>query len=230
MLRNSSYKKKIWQTSSLSARITSWILNIDIILDNANFDFKKNFLNNIISQSNHLKKNIKFEKDYLKKIEIFSALILSGLVFKEYEDNYNLGIKELEDLVRNFFDKDGFPLSRNPNDLLFLTKYLIFCKEIIKDAQKYVPEFLEVIIEKNITCLNFIKYPDGQLPLFNGTSINFIGQLNEYLEKNAKNKNKKNMMGGLFRFKQRNHLVFFDVGEPPKKNFSKSYQSGPLSF
>ena len=199
-------------------------------MDNANFDFKKNFLNNIISQSNHLKKNIKFEKDYLKKIEIFSALILSGLVFKEYEDNYNLGIKELEDLVRNFFDKDGFPLSRNPNDLLFLTKYLIFCKEIIKDAQKYVPEFLEVIIEKNITCLNFIKYPDGQLPLFNGTSINFIGQLNEYLEKNAKNKNKKNMMGGLFRFKQRNHLVFFDVGEPPKKNFSKSYQSGPLSF
>jgi len=230
MLRNSSYKKKIWQTSSLSARITSWILNIDIILDNANFDFKKNFLNNIISQSNHLKKNIKFEKDYLKKIEIFSALILSGLVFKEYEDNYNLGIKELEDLVRNFFDKDGFPLSRNPNDLLFLAKYLIFCKEIIKDAQKYVPEFLEVIIEKNITCLNFIKYPDGQLPLFNGTSINFIGQLNEYLEKNAKNKNKKNMMGGLFRFKQKNHLVFFDVGEPPKKNFSKSYQSGPLSF
>ena len=60
MLRNSKYKKNIWETSSLSARITSWILNIDIILDNANFDFKKNFLDNIISQSNHLKKNINF--------------------------------------------------------------------------------------------------------------------------------------------------------------------------
>ena len=139
MLKNSTYKKNIWQTSTLSSRIISWILNIDVILDNANFDFKKDFLTNIISQTNHLKKNIKFEKDYLKKIEIFTALILTGMVFKEYETNYNLGIKELENYVKGFFDKDGFPLSRNPNDLLFTVKYLLFCREIIKDAQKYIP-------------------------------------------------------------------------------------------
>ena len=120
MLRYSKYKKEIWETSTLSSRITSWILNIDIILDNANFDFKRYFLNSIISQCNHLKKNIKFEKDYLKKVEILIALILSGLIFKEYEDNYKLGIKELENFVKDFFDNDGFPLSRNPNDFLFL--------------------------------------------------------------------------------------------------------------
>ena len=63
MLKNSKYKKNIWKTSTLSARITSWILNIDIILENVTFDFKRSFLNNIITQTNHLKKNIKFEKD-----------------------------------------------------------------------------------------------------------------------------------------------------------------------
>ena len=77
-----------------------------------------------------------------------TAIILTGLVFKEYEENYNLGIKEIENLVKNFFDSDGFPLSRNPNDLIFFSKYFIFCKEIIKDSQKYIPEFLEDIIEK----------------------------------------------------------------------------------
>ena len=70
MLKNSTYKIKIWETSTLSARITSWILNIDIILQSATFDFKRNFLNSIITQSNHLKKNIKFEKDYLKKSSV----------------------------------------------------------------------------------------------------------------------------------------------------------------
>ena len=230
MLRNSMYKKNVWQTSVLSARIISWTLNIDVILDNANFEFKKNFLGSIISQSNHLKKNIKFEKDYLKRIEIFSALILTGIVFREYEDNYNLGIKELESCVKNFFDKDGFPLSRNPNDLLFTIKYLIFCKEIIKDAQKYIPEFLEDIIEKNIFCLKFIKCPDGQLPLFNGASENFLGQLGSYLEGNNKKISSKNTVGGLFKLKQKKHLIFFDIGLPPKKSFSKCYQSGPLSF
>ncbi len=47
------------------------------------------------------------------------AIILTGLVFKEYEENFSIGIKELEKLVKDFFDNDGFPLSRNPNDLIF---------------------------------------------------------------------------------------------------------------
>ena len=230
MLRNSNYSKDIWQTSILSARITSWILNIDVVLDKATFEFKQNFLNSIVSQSNHLKRNIKFEKDYLKKIEIFTALILSGLVFKEYENNYNLGIKELEDCVKDFFDKDGFPLSRNPKDLLFATKYLIFCKEIIKDAQKYIPEFLENIIEKNIFCLSFIKCPNNQLPLFNGASEILVDKFDEFLEEIKKMKNSTDVIGGLLKLKQKGHVIFFDIGQPPKKDFSKCYQSGPLSF
>ena len=68
ILRNSKYKKNIWETSTLSARVISWILNVDIILKNSTFDFRKNFLSCIISQTNHLKKNIKFEKDFSKKI------------------------------------------------------------------------------------------------------------------------------------------------------------------
>ena len=84
MLKNSTYKKKIWDTSVLSARVISWILNIDIILNNSTFDFRKNVLGCIIAQTNHLKKNIRFENDYTKKLEIITSIILSGLVFKEY--------------------------------------------------------------------------------------------------------------------------------------------------
>ena len=230
MLKNPIYKKNTWQTSILSARITSWILNIDVILDNSTFDFKRNFLNSIISQSNHLKKNIKFEKDYLKKIEILTALILSGITFKEYDSNYNLGIKELESCIKDFFDKDGFPISRNPNDLLFTTKYLIFCREIIKDAQKYLPEFLDDIIAKNVFCLNFIRCPNNQLPLFNGAHESTINQLDEHLTSKNEKISSNNVIGGLFKLRHKNHIVFFDTGKPPKKKFSKCYQSGPLSF
>ena len=102
----------------------------------------------------------------------------------------------------------GLPLSRNPNDLLFYSKYLIFCREVIKDSQKYVPEFLEDIIEKNLICLNYIKTPNDQLPLFNGATISELSQISQFLEK-AKTKNiaKKNF-GGLFRAKHKNHLIF----------------------
>ena len=70
------------------------------------------------------------KKNSSKKIETLTAILLSGLVFKEYEDNFNIGIKELEAFVKSCFDKNGFPLSRNPNDLVFFSKYLIFVKKL----------------------------------------------------------------------------------------------------
>ena len=229
MLKNSKYRKKTWETSTLSSRIISWILNVDIILNNSTFDFRRNFLNCIISQTNHLKRNIIFENNLKKKIEILIAIILTGLVFKEYEENFNIGIKELETLIKDFFDNDGFPLSRNPNDLIFFAKYLIFCKELIKDSQKYVPEFLQDIIDKNLNCIHFIKTPNEQLPLFNGASVVNLDQIQKYLDEfkpNSKNKN----LGGLFKIKYKNHFLIIDTERPPKQKFSKSYQSGPLSF
>ena len=35
MLKNAKYRKKTWETSTLSTRIISWILNVDIILNNS---------------------------------------------------------------------------------------------------------------------------------------------------------------------------------------------------
>jgi len=230
MLKHSNYKKDIWESSVLSKRIISWLLNVEIILNNGSFEFKKKFLNSIISQTNHLKKNIKFEKDYSKKLEILTALLLSGLVFKEYLDNYNVGIKELEKLVKTYFDDDGFPLTRNPSDLIFFSKYLLLCKECIKDAQQYIPDFLDTIIDKNFICLKTILTPSDNIPLFNGGTEENLVKFNRFInELDYKSKNKKNIIGGIHVYRVKNDAIF-DIGEPPKKNFSKSYQSGPLSF
>ena len=231
MSKHSKYKRNVWESSVLSKRIISWILNVDIILNNGSFYFKRSFLNSIIAQTNHLKKNIKFEKNYSKRVEILTALLISGLVFKEYINNFNTGIKELEKLVKNYFDNDGFPLTRNPSDLIFFSKYLMLCKECIKDAQQYVPEFLDTIIDKNLRCIKNILTPNNQTPLFNGGTEDNLEQFNKFLNAlDYKSKDKKNIIGGIHTFNIKNSSIFFDVGEPPKKSFSKSYQSGPLSF
>ena len=231
MLKHSKYKQIIWENSVVSKRIISWILNVDIILNNGSFDFKRKFLDSIVAQTNHLKKNIKFEKDYSKRIEILTALTLSGLVFKEYEDNYDISIRELEKLVKNYFDADGFPQSRNPSDLIFFVKYLLLCKECIKDAQKYVPDFLDSIIDKNLVCLNNLLTPKNSIPLFNGGYEEDLEEFNKFIDSlNYKSKDKKKIIGGIYKLNIKNNLVFFDVGKPPRKSFSKSYQSGPLSF
>ena len=41
MLKYSNFKRRIWESSTLSSRIISWILNLDIIINNGTFDYKK---------------------------------------------------------------------------------------------------------------------------------------------------------------------------------------------
>ena len=231
IIKYSGFKRKIWETSTLSSRLISWMLNIDIIINNGSFDFKKIFFQNIILQCNHLKKNLKFEKDPVKKLEVLTTLIISGIIFKEYEDNFRIGVKELEKFVKSHFDKDGFTLSRSSNDLIFFTKLFLLCRENIKDAQHYLPEFLDNIIKKNLECIKFFKTPNNQLPLFNGASENDLNKFEKYLESIKVNKKeKKNIIGSIFFAKSKQQMIYLDVGGPPNKSFSKNYQSGPLSF
>ena len=73
--------------------------------------------------------------------------------------------------------------------------------------------------------------PNSQTPLFNGGTEIDLEEFKKFLIENKSNfKNKKNLIGGIHFFINSKIALFFEAGEPPKKNFSQSYQSGPLSF
>ena len=231
VLKFSNFTNNVWETSTLSKRVISWMLNIDTIINNSTFEFKKKFFENVILQCNHLKKNIKFEKDPSKRLEILTTLLLSGIIFKEYKENYDLAIKELEKFTKSYFDNDGFPFTRNANDLIYFLKYFLLCYENIKDAQQYIPEFLDDIVYKNLNCVKFFKTPYNQVPLFNGASEESLDPLEKYIASHkVKRKILKDTIGGIFFTKSKYQVLYFDVGSPPGKSFSKNYQSGPLSF
>ena len=228
---NNKYNKKNWQNLLVSKRVLAWILNADIILNNTDRSFRQLFFNSITSQVNHLKNNLNYENDPVKKIEIISTIILSGLIFKEYNKNFELGVRELKNIVENFFDNDGFPISRNIHDLIQCSKFLVLVKECCKDAQEYIPDYLDDIVEKLINCVYSIKTPIHKNPLFNGASEFKMDSYIEYLiGLEYKMENIKNNIGQIHISKGKNFLLFFDVGSPPKKKNSSNYQSGPLSF
>ena len=231
ILKYDKYKKDIWNDGLISLRIISWISNADVILNNNRKDFNESFYKCLLKQINFIRKNLKNTSDESKKISAISAIILSGLVFREYYSNYKLGLKELKKLIESFFDKNGFPKNRNFENLVTFAQYFVLIKEWIKNGQEIVPDYLEEIIEKNLVCLNSLNGPLKKLPLFNGSTEKNLENFLQYLNKlNYNSKKNLKSVGQVQIIKNKKSTLYFDSGEPPTYKLSKDYQSGPLSF
>jgi len=226
-----NYNPHTWEMGTLSKRIIAWSSNADITLEDSDKEYKEKFFLSIIKQSNFLINNLNSLFYDSKKIICCSAIILSGMIFKDSDLNYKIGIKELEKTVKNYFDQDGFPKSRNPEDVFICLKYLILIREWLKEAQRTIPEFLNEIILKCGNCYALLACSNKQFPLFNGaTEINHADY--DIFLKNQKYKfsNKEYEVANLIKIKKKRLEFFIDCGNPPPNNFTKYYQAGCLSF
>ena len=220
-----------WKMDIMARRIIAWSSNIDITLEDADQNYKDKFFLSLIKQSNFLFKNINNLFYSPNKLICCAAIILSGLMFKENESNYKFGIKELEKIVKNYFDDWGFPKSRNPEEVFVCLKYLILIREWFKEAQKPIPNFLNEIIYKCGSCYSLLSYSNKQFPLFNGAAEINSSDYDLFL-KNLKYKfnNKENSVSDIFKIKSKKIEFFIDCGNPPPNKFTKYYQAGCLSF
>ena len=227
----SNYNPNTWKMDIIAKRIIAWASNTDITLENSDKEYKDRFFLSIIKQSNFLSKNLNSLFHGPKKIICCTAIILSGMIFKENESNYKVGIKELERVVKNYFDENGFPKSRNPEEVFICIKYLIIIREWHKEAQKLIPDFLNEIISKCGNCYTMLSCSNKQFPLFNGaTEINYKDY--DVFLKILKYKfsNKNNEISDLIKIKKNKFEFFIDCGNPPPNIFAKYYQAGCLAF
>ena len=226
-----NYDVNAWEMEITAKRIIAWVSNTDITLDNSDKTYKEKFFLSLIKQSNFLLRNLKNLSYDSGKIICCSAIILSGMIFKENEINYKTGIKELEKIIKIYFDENGFPKSRNPEDVFISIKYLILIREWLKEAQKPIPDLLNEIIHKCGSCYFTLSCQNKKFPLFNVATEITYDEYDIFL-KGLKYKfvNKNYEIGELVKIKKKKLEFFIDCGNPPSSNFSKNYQAGCLSF
>ena len=226
-----NYSPHTWEMEITAKRIIAWSSNTDITLENSDKIYKEKFFSSLVKQSNFLSRNLKNLFYIPSKIICCSAIILSGMIFKENDLNYKIGIKELEKIIKNYFDDTGFPKSRNPEEVFICIKYLILIREWHKESQRPIPDFLNEIISKCGNCYALLSCSNKQFPLFNGsTEINHKDY--DVFLKNLKYKfiNKNHEIADLIKVKKNKFEFFIDCGDPPPTNFIKYYQAGCLSF
>ena len=227
---NDKYKQNIWDLDILSKRIIAWISNSKLTYENSETNYKLNFNNLIKKQTNHLINEIKSSKKLDDKIIGSTAIILVGLT---YDDIYYLkhGIDLLKKILNFSLDRSNFPKSRNLRQLVFYLKYLIVIRELMKESQTNIPDFLDESIfylgkSYNLLCANKKR---GML--FNGNFEDNNKEFDEYLKFHKyKFKDDTNEIGGYVVLKNKNSSLAIDLGKAPEKKFSKDYQAGLLSF
>ena len=160
-----------------------------------------------------------------------AAIILTGLSYNEDSKYLTSGLTLLKKIIKSSIDNQGFPKSRNIKQLVFYLKYFILIREWFKESQNLIPEYIDETIYYLGQSYAFIWQNINQDILFNGNNISNNSEFDQYLKRLGyifKNENKE--ISGYVILKNKKIILTMDMGESPKNNFSRFYQSGALSF
>ena len=227
---NKKYNQKSWETDVLSKRVISWISNSQLTYEDGDEDYKEKFNFMINKQINHLINEISRSELVDDKMIGCTAIILTGLSYND-KKILDFGINLLKKISSYSFDNSGFPKSRGIRQLIFYLKYFVLIRELLKESQKEIPEYLNENIYYLGQAYNLIWQSTKSNFLFNGNHDSDHSDFDDYL-KNQGYKFKGNLdeFGGYVILKNKNFRLIMDLGSSPEKKFSSNYQSGPLSF
>ena len=227
----SNYNEKYWTFDVITNRLINWISSYDIIFKNSDLIFRSKVINNIIKQAKHLFKNINLINTGIDKIKSLAALILVGNSFEQYEEYTQFGLKNLEDELSDFINKDGFVKTKNPEDLFWTLYFLVLIKEWLILSRKQTPAFINIYINSLGISFKFLRFSNGDLPLFNGANQINTERFYEYLESRGYEfENMENIFCGYAKIKSKKIEIFMDANNPSSMLHSRNYQAGPLSF
>ena len=229
--KNETYDKNKWEIDTLSKRVISWISSAKLTYEDSDDNYKYRFNSMIQKQINHLIYEINKSKWVDDKMIGCSAIILAGLAYNEKDKYLAFGLNLLNKIINISFDKEGFPKTRNIQQLIFYLKYFVLIREWLKESQVNIPEYLNEIIFYQGNSYNLFCEENDNSFLFNGNNLFKFKELSKYLSNHGyKFSNNTNEVGGYAILKNKKNTVIMDIGPSPDRQFSKNYQSGALSF
>lgn len=227
---NIDYDYSSWEIDILSKRIMAWISNSKITYEDGSERYKEKFNFIVRKQINHLKNEINRSDQVDDKLIGCAAIILVGLSYQDEEFTY-YGENLLKKILISSIDNEGFPKSRSFRQLVFYLKYLVLIRELFKDSQNIIPDYLNEVIFDLGQSYKLFFYESHNSLLFNGNHITDNKEFDKYLKTRGYNFNcEKNEISGYVYLKNKKNSLIFDAGATPGKQFSESYQSGALSF
>jgi len=228
---NNRYNDKSWNFDLTSKRIISWLSNHQLTYEDGDKEYRIKFNHCIQKQANHLLSEIRNSNDFENKMVGCAAIILTGLAYQNNKNYLDNGLNILKKIIKSSINNQGFPNSRNINQLIFYLKYFIVIREWFKESQNTVPEYIDETIYYLGLSYAFIWQNINHDILFNGNYISNNNEFDQYLKRfGYRFKNETKEVAGYAILKNKKIILAMDIGPSPIISQSNNYQSGALSF
>ena len=229
--KNDKYNKDSWEFDLTAKRIIAWLSNHQLSYQDSDKEYRLMFDHMIQKQANHLLSEIRSSNTLENKLIGCSAIILTGLAYKNEKNYLESGLGILKNIIKSSIDNQGFTKSRNIKQLIFYLKYFIIIREWFKESQNVIPEYIDETIFYLGSSYAFIWKNIGTDIFFNGNYHSENKNFDQYLKRFSYTfKNEVNELAGYAILKNKKIILAMDVGSSPNKNFSMDYQYGALSF
>ena len=166
-------------------------------------------------------------------IVLFGIYFYKTSLFSWYKKNnlLILALFFLTILLSSYYQNFFVENSKDSIKSILYLRYFIFIREILKDTNSEIPEYLNEIIFYLGHSFEFYFNENESRYLFNGSHNLNITEFKRYLKEHGyKFKNKLNSIGGYLILKNKKDKIIIDFGSTPEKKYSNEYQSGVLSF
>tara|TARA_A100001011_G_scaffold369254_1_gene424394 strand:+ start:59 stop:967 length:909 start_codon:yes stop_codon:yes gene_type:complete len=180
---NGKYNKKSWEFDITSKRIIAWLSNHQLTYQDSDKEYRLMFDHMIQKQTNHLLNEIKSSSEFENKLIGCSAIILTGLAYKNEKNYVESGLSILKNIIKSSIDNQGFTKSRNIKQLVFYLKYFIIIREWFKESQNVIPEYINEAIFYLGSSYAFIWKNIGTDIFFNGNYHSENKNFDQYLKR-----------------------------------------------
>ena len=229
-IKNNNKFNNSWDFDLTAKRIISWLSCHNLTFDESDQNYRNNFNNIILKQTNHLISEINRSKLIDDKLIGCASIILVGLCYDNEKNYFNFGSSLLKKISKIVLDNYGFPKSRSIKQLVFYLKYFILIREWFKESQVNVPEHIDETIFYLGQGYAFFWNSSSDF-LFNGNNISDKSNFDNYLKRlGYKFKNDSQEFGGYIILKNKKICIIMDAGSTPTQKYTVDYQSGALSF
>ncbi|MBV9550178.1 MAG: heparinase II/III family protein [Alphaproteobacteria bacterium] len=230
--RHGLYSEPVWSPQIMARRLVHLFSHGRLVVPNSEMTWRSKLFVSLREQARMLERIWREAPEGVPRLQAAAALALSGGCMQDGSHRLEHGLTALEGEVEAQILPDGGHISRSPEALLTVWRYLMMVLETLAALNMEPPHALRNAADRIATMVRFFRHGDGALALFQGGLENDARVVAGLLARDEVRGSPFHHArhSGYQRLAAGRTLVLMDVGKVPSGAHALDAHAGFLAF